>query len=87
MSIWRGSAVVELGGAGRLVGGVGLGVLEAAAVEQEGRDAGGPEGVAAGRHTELGLAHRPGQALDRLAAGGRGLFHRQRGRRRDLSEL
>ena len=48
-------------------GGVGLGVLEAAAVEQEGRDPAGPEGVVVGRHTELGLAHRPGQALDRLA--------------------
>ena len=68
-------------------GGVGLGVLEAAAVEQEGRDPAGPEGVVVGRHTELGLAHRPGQALDRLAAGGQGRVHRQSGRRLDLSEL
>ena len=39
-----GGAVVELGGAGRLVGGDGLGVLDTAAVEQVGGDAGGPEG-------------------------------------------
>ena len=43
-------AVVELGGAGGLVGGDSLGVLDAAAVEQVGGDAGGPEGVAVGRH-------------------------------------
>ena len=50
-------AVVELGRARRLVGGDGLGVLDTAAVEQVGGDAGGPEGVAVGRNAQFGPSH------------------------------
>ena len=39
------------------MGGDGLGVLDATAVEQLGRDARGPKRVAVGRHTDLRPAH------------------------------
>ena len=50
-------AVIELGGAGGLVGGDGLGVFDRAAVEQVGGDAGGAEGVAVGGDAQFCLAH------------------------------